>query len=46
MNNFAKGNFFISTITSQQLFFTIENLKILYAAVIDADNRMFKAYSL
>ena len=36
----------MSTITSQQLFFTIENLKILHAAVIDADNRMFKAYSL
>ena len=46
INNFAKGNFFISTITSQQLFFTIENLKILYAAVIDADNPMFQAYSL
>ena len=36
----------MSTITSQQLFFTIENLKILYAAVIGTDNPMFKAYSL
>ena len=34
------------TITTQQLFFTIENLKILYAAIIDADNAIFKAYSL
>ena len=34
INNFAKGN--ILTIMSQQLFFTIENFKILYAAVIDA----------
>ena len=46
INNFAKGNIIMSTITSQLLFFTIENLKILYAAVIDADNPMFKAYSL
>ena len=46
INNFAKGNIFMSTITSQQLFFTIENLKILYAAVIGTDNPMFKAYSL
>ena len=46
INNFAKGNVFMSTITSQQLFFTIENLKVLYVAVIDADNPMFKAYSL
>ena len=38
-NNFAKGNIFILTITSQQLFFTIENFKILYAAVIDARQR-------
>ena len=36
INNCAKGNIFILTITSQQLFFTIENFKILYAAVIDA----------
>ena len=36
INNFAKGNIFILTITSQQLFFTIENLKILHAGVIDA----------
>ena len=36
INNFAKGNIFILTITSQQLFFTIANFKILYAAVIDA----------
>ena len=36
INNFAKGNIFILPITSQQLFFIIENLKILYAAVIDA----------
>ena len=41
INNFAKGSIFILTITSQQLFFTIENLKILYAAVIDADNAIF-----
>ena len=34
------------TITSQQLFFTIENLKILYAAVFDTDNAIFKAFSL
>ena len=34
------------TITSQQLFFTIENLKIIYATVIDANNAIFKAYSL
>ena len=33
------------TITSQQLFFTIENLKILYVAVIDVDNAIFKGYS-
>ena len=46
INNFAKGNIIMSTITSQLLFFTIENLKILYAAVIDADNPMFKAYNL
>ena len=46
INNFAKGNIFMLTITSQQLFFTIENLKILYAAVIDADNAIFKVYSL
>ena len=46
INNFAKGNIFMLTITSQQLFFTIENLKILYATVIDADNAIFKAYSL
>ena len=38
INNFAKGNIFILTITSQQLFFLIENLKTLYAAVIVADN--------
>ena len=46
INNFAKGNIFMLTITSQQLFFTIENLKILYGAVIDADNAIFKADSL
>ena len=40
INNFAKGNIFI-LITSQQLFFTIENLKILYAAVIAAGNAIF-----
>ena len=40
-NNFAKGNIFILTITSQQLFFTMENLKILYAAVIVAGNAIF-----
>ena len=40
-NNFAKGNIFILTITSQQLFFTMENLKILYAAVIVAGNATF-----
>ena len=34
INSVAKGN--ILTITSQLLFFTIENLKILYAAVNDA----------
>ena len=28
INNFAKGNIFILPITSQQLFFTIENFKI------------------
>ena len=38
INRFAKENIFILTITSQQLFFTIENLKIVYAAVIVADN--------
>ena len=36
INNFAEGNIFILPTTSQQLFFTIENLKNLYAAVIDA----------
>ena len=41
INNFAKRNIFILTITSQQLFFTIENLKILYAAVIVAGNAIF-----
>ena len=41
INNFAKGNIFILTITSQQLFFTMENLKILYAAVIVAGNAIF-----
>ena len=41
INNFAKGNIFILTITSQQLFFTMENLKILYAAVIVAGNEIF-----
>ena len=46
INNFAKGNIFMLTITSQQPFYTIENLKILNAAVIDADNAIFKAYSL
>ena len=46
INNFAKGNIFMLTIMSQQLFFTIENLKILYVAVIDADNAIFKADSL
>ena len=35
INNFAKRNIFILTITSQQLFFTIENFKIFNAAVID-----------
>ena len=40
-NNFAKGNIFILTITSQQLFFTMENLKLLYAAVIVAGNATF-----
>ena len=34
INNFAKGNTFMLTITSQQPFFKIENLKILNAAVI------------
>ena len=29
INNFAKGNIFMSTITSQQLFFTNEKLKIV-----------------
>ena len=38
INNFAKGNIFMLTITSQQLFFTIENLKILNAAIIDPNN--------
>ena len=32
------------TITSQQPFFTIENLKILYAAVLDADNAIFVVF--
>ena len=41
MNNFAKGNIFILTITSQQLFSTIENLKISNAAAIVADNAIF-----
>ena len=41
INNFSKGNIFILTITSQQLFLTIENLKILYAAVIAANNAIF-----
>ena len=41
INNFAKGNIFILTITSQLLFFTMENLKILYAAVIVAGNAIF-----
>ena len=41
INNFAKGNIFILSIMSQQLFFTIGNLKILYAAVIVADNAIF-----
>ena len=41
INNFAKGNILILTIMSQQLFFTIGNLKILYAAVIVADNAIF-----
>ena len=39
INNFSKGN--ILNITSQLLFFTIENLKILYEAVIVADNAIF-----
>ena len=38
INNFAKGNIFMLPITSQQLFFTIENLQILYAAAMDANN--------
>ena len=41
INNFAKGNIFILTITLQQLFFTMENLKILDAAVIVAGNAIF-----
>ena len=41
ISNFAKGNIFILTITSQQLFLTMENLKILYAAVIVAGNAIF-----
>ena len=45
INNFAKGNIFILTIRSQPLFFTIENLKILYAAVIVADNAIFNDQS-
>ena len=46
INNFAKGNIFMLTITSQQAFSTIQNLKILNAAVIDAGNVIFKAYSM
>ena len=43
INDFAKGNILILTISSQQLFFTIENLKTLYAAIIDADNAIFNS---